>query len=371
MKKRSRAGSRRSWFLASVIGVAILVTLAVGFGGKVESLLHPQKGTVRANDSKAHCLDVPFTYGTVSQSAISAVTDSTGVTYNCLTVFNNPMSTWAAWESPWMFAKASDGWRSWIRASAAHQVVMSMDLIPQEASDAHDPLSWERPCAEGDYDQYAATLARNLVSYSAGGIVIRLGTEANGTWEADYVGTTSIEMSDWAKCYDNEVSAMRAVPGTHFLFVWSPNSCTADLPINKWYPGNSYVDIIGIDAYDGDCKTRKTVAQEGWNAFLTDSASNGSGDPDFPSLANVLAFATANGKPMSLPEWGLLAGDDDATYVTEIASLFNGGDFSFESYFDTGGNGTIARLGAAIPNATAAYAQAFKSSIRSAWSSRG
>ena len=103
----------------------------------------------------------------------------------------------------------------------------------------------------------------NLVSYGAGNIVIRLGIEANGTWEADYVGTTNAEMSDWAKCYANEVTAMRAVPGTHFLFVWNPNICTADIPLSRWYPGNSYVDIIGADAYDGDCGTLKTVAQEG------------------------------------------------------------------------------------------------------------
>ena len=42
-------------------------------------------------------------------------------------------------------------------------------------------------CAAGSYNQYATTLAQNLVSYGAGNIVIRLGTEANGTWEADYV----------------------------------------------------------------------------------------------------------------------------------------------------------------------------------------
>ena len=35
----------------------------------------------------------------------------------------------------------------------------------------------------------ATTLAKNLVSYGAGGIVIRLGIEANGEWEADYTGS--------------------------------------------------------------------------------------------------------------------------------------------------------------------------------------
>jgi beta-mannanase len=261
-----------------------------------------------------------------------------------------------------MFAARFDGWDGWLHASSTHQIVMSMDLIPQAVSNNRDSLTWEEPCAAGDYNQQATTLARNLVSYGAGSIVIRLGSEANGTWEADYVGTTSTEMSDWAKCYDNEVSAMRAVPGAHFLFVWDPNACTANLPIDEWYPGNSYVDIIGIDVYDRDCETLKAVAQEGWMAYLTDRASRGSADPSFPSLANIEAFAAANGKPMSFPEWGLPTGDDDATYVKEIAKLFNSGDFSFESYFDNGSDG-VAPLGSAIPKATAAYAQAFKSSL--------
>lgn len=363
--RRFLAGRRRSRVLAYILGAVILVVLLVGLGKEIESHLEAQAGPIKAGNSKAHCIDIAFAHGVLTESAIAAVTDSTGITYDCLSVFANPMPTWSDWETPWMFRASSDGWDAWLHASPVHQVVMSMDLIPQAVTSTHNPLTWEQLCAAGDYNHYATTLARNLVSYGAGSIVIRLGTEANGDWEADYVGTTSTEMSDWAKCYDNEVSAMRAVQGTRFLFVWNPSACTANLPIDKWYPGNSYVDIIGIDVYDKDCKTLKSVGQEGWKAYSTDSASSGSADPSFPSLANVEAFAAANGKPLSLPEWGLIAGDDDAIYVKEIASTFHSGDFSFESYFDTGGDG-IAALGAMIPNATAAYSQAFKSSLPNA-----
>ena len=314
-------------------------------------------GTITTGDSKAHCITLTFPGGVLDQSMISAATALTGVTYNCLETYANPMQTWEEWETPWMFSTVSDGWDAWLAASSAHQVVMSMDLIPQEVSNNGDPLSWEQPCAAGDYNQYATALAQNLVSYGAGNIVIRLGTEANGAWEADYVGTTSSEMSDWAQCFDNEVSAMRAVSGAHLLFVWNPNVCTLDIPINQWYPGNAYVDIMGVDAYDADCGTLQTVGQEGWTAYSTDSSSNGGNDPDFPSLVNMEAFAAANGKPLSFPEWGLGSGDDPA-YVTNMGQMFSSDDFSFESYFDTNNDG-IAALGSAIPNATAAYAKAF------------
>jgi hypothetical protein len=295
----------------------------------------------------------------MSQSMMDGMSSSTGITYNCVNLFDNPMPTWADWQDPWMFRTASDGWDAWLAASPGHQVIMGQDLIPQSVSSTGDPLAWEQSCASGAYNQYATALAKNLVSHGAGDIVIRLGPEANGSWEPDYVGTTSAEMSDWARCYANEVAAMRAVPGTHFLFVWNPNICTADIPLSKWYPGNSAVDIIGADAYDKDCGTLKSVSQEGWEAYSTDSSNGNAKDSNFPSLANIEAFAVAHDKPMSFPEWGVDAGDDDPAYVNDVARIFNTGDFAYQSYFDNNDDG-IAQLGSSIPRATAAYAKAFK-----------
>ena len=319
----------------------------------------PGGGAVTAGDSKVDCITLHFPGGVLKQSTITAATSLTGITYNCLETFANSMPTWADWETPWMFSTTSDGWDAWLAASPVRQIIMTMDLIPQSISDNDDPLIWEEACDAGSYNQYVTTLAKNLVSYGAGNIVIRLGSEANGSWEADYTGPTTTELNDWAKCYDNEVTAMRAVPGTHFLFVWNPNVCTQDFALDEWYPGNSYVDIIGADAYDLDCSTNKTVSEEGWTAYSTDSPANTPNDPNFPSLANIEAFSMANGKPMSFPEWGLGVGaPDDTTYMTDMGQMFNTDEFSFESYFDTHDDG-IAPLGSSIPSATAAYSRAF------------
>ena len=339
--------------IVAVLGASIAVVVIRGTGDP--------KPPVTAGDSKAHCITLGFRSGVINQGMITAANNLTGMNYDCLSTFANPMPTWSDWEQPWMFSTASDGWDAWLAASSAHQAIVGIDLIPESVANGKDPLTWEQACAAGAYDQHAATLARNLVSYGAGKVVIRLGIEANGTWEADYVGTTSAEMSAWGKCYANEVSAMRAVPGAGFLFVWNPNICTGTMPLAQWYPGNASVDIIGADAYDLDCNTQKTVSQEGWAQYSTNSLVNTKRNPDFPSLANIAAFATAHGKPLSFPEWGLGQGKpDDATYVTRLAQVFNGSDFSFESYFDDATH-DIAQLGPAIPKATAAYAQAFKS----------
>jgi hypothetical protein len=63
---------------------------------------------------------------------------------------------------------------------------------------------------------------------------------------------------------------------------------------------------------------------------------------------------------MSFPEWGIDSSlPDDAAYVADMGQMFNSDDFSFQAYFDDGDDG-IATLGPDIPNATAAYRNAFK-----------
>jgi hypothetical protein len=346
----SRLARRLLSVLASILlvsGLPMLLTPAIG----------ASVATITAGDSKAHCIDLGFPGGILRQSTITAASDVTGVTYNCLSIFAGPTANWDQWEDPWILS--TQGWDTWLTESSAHQIVMGMDLIPQSESDNIYPLSWEQPCANGSYDRYATALAQNLVSSGAGNIVIRLGVEANGVWEDDYVGRSASEMNAWATCYDNEVAAMRAVPGANFLFVWNPNVCVDNLPLSEWYPGNSYVDIIGVDAYDIDCWTLRSVSQEGWTPYFTDRAANPQGNNSFPSLANIEAFAAGNGKPMSFPEWGIIGGwPDDANYVTDMGQMFNQDNFSFESYFDNNTDAVIP-LGSAIPDATAAYSNVF------------
>jgi beta-mannanase len=149
------------------------------------------------------------------------------------------------------------------------------------------------------------------------------------------------------------------VSGSHFLFVWNPNICTENLPLNEWYPGNSYVDIIGADAYDEDCNNLQTVSEEGWAAYANDSSANTPNNSNYPSLNNIEAFAAANGKPFALPEWGESTSEsDDPTYVTDMGQMVKDDDTSFQAWFDDGSQGTQ-MLGPDIPLSTSAYEQEF------------
>jgi beta-mannanase len=142
---------------------------------------------------------------------------------------------------------------------------------------------------------------------------------------------------------------MRSVAGAHFLFDWNPAACDAGFSLSDAYPGDAYVDIIGIDAYDTDCESHASVAEEGWLPYLQ---SGGEG-----SIASIMNFARVNGKPISFPEWGLV-GSDDPTYVDGIASIIATSDVAYQSYFDCGCD-NITPLGSGAPNSLAAYKYAF------------
>ncbi|MGC1238341.1 MAG: glycosyl hydrolase [Acidimicrobiales bacterium] len=222
-----------------------------------------------------------------------------------------------------------------------------MDLIPLSLEDESDPLSWEQSCAAGDFDSYATELGANLVAAGLQNSVIRLGAEMNGTWESDFIGTTTQEQNLWATCFANEVTAMRQAPGENFLIDWDTNACKGPYPYANYYPGNAYVDIVGLDLYDVDCTTPNT------SVTFSQLSSETYGLTDFEE------FAAAQGKPMSFPEWGLstVPSGDDPAYINGMASTVASQDFAFETYFDGAGgtNSKAEALGSSTPLSLTTY----------------
>ena len=119
---------------------------------------------------------------------------------------------------------------------------------------------------------------------------------------------------------------MRSVPGAHFLFDWCVNANYRDIPLADFYPGNAYVDIIGIDFYDQTGVSIPAVGQPG----------------RFQALANeplglyaVEAFAAAHNKPLSIPEWGTVTTQgDDGAYVTAIGNFVASNDVAYQAWFN-------------------------------------
>jgi hypothetical protein len=288
---------------------------------------------ITAGPSRKSCL---YTGG-VLQPGLANAEAQTGTSPSCTMAYDGGQ-TWAQWDSPW-FADSYAGFTTWVAAEPqSRQLILGVNLIPNDLGDPSNPSGWEQSCDAEKFDAYSQTLGANLVATGLDNSVIRLGPEMNGSWEPDFMGTTTSEQRMWAKCFANEVTAMRQVAGEHFLFVWNPNACWENVPYSNYYPGNSYANILGLDLYDVACMAPST--QPAWSQLAREPA----------GLTYFEAFANARKKPMSFPEWGLVKdpSGDDSAYVNGIGSTIAKEDFSFETYFDAGDVG-ILQIGPETP----------------------
>jgi hypothetical protein len=313
-------------------------------------------GPIVAGASRSECLEPYTTPGVYSlaslEATVSAFDQQTKSNVTCLLAYLNGAQTWTDWQSPWIAGAAGAEYTSWVaQAPQTRQMVLDVDLIPVNLKDIDNPLGWEQSCAAGNFDSYATQLGVNLVAAGLQKSVIRLGVEMNGGWENDYMGTTTQEQNLWATCFANEVTSLRQAAGEHFLIDWNPNACTQSVPYSNFYPGNAYVDILGLDLYDIGCEapsTKLTFAQ---------LASENYG------LNTFEAFAAAQGKPMSFPEWGLATSPsgDDPAYIDGIGAAVANNDFAFEAYFDAGAGSSLI-LGPGTPLSLAAFQKWFGNS---------
>lgn len=304
--------------LSRAVGPSVAVT--------VRSSHAAPQGLIAAGPTRKECLEPNFDdTGLVAlQRAISGFDAETHSTVTCVSAYLNQQPTWSTWEHPWIDS-SQYGYTSWVaKEPQVRQLVLAVSLIPESLKDIKDPLGWEESCAAGDFNAYATVLGTSLVAAGLGDSVIRLGPEMNGIWEDDFVGTTIQEQTLWAQCFDNEVTGLRQATGERFLIDWNPNACVEDLPFANFYPGNAYVDIVGLDLFDVGCESPKTPLT--FSQLAAEPA----------GLKGFEAFAEARGKPMSLPEWGLMptAWIDDPGYINGIGALFSRQDFAFECYFD-------------------------------------
>ncbi|HEV2635581.1 MAG TPA: glycosyl hydrolase [Actinocrinis sp.] len=191
-------------------------------------------------------------------------------------------------------------WTQWHQESPGSLLVLNVPmLVPNEQpTDDATVAGLLRQGAAGDFDAHFATLARRLVAAGAGDTILLPGWEMNGT---TYTGRCGPDPADWKTYWQAIVTTMRAVPGQHFRFDFDPARGLQAVPWADCYPGDAYVDIIGMDSYD-------QAPGRSFEDYVN--------QPD--GLAAQVAFAAAHGKPVSYPEWGLFDYGDDPAFVTDM-----------------------------------------------------
>jgi len=244
----------------------------------------------------------------------------------------------------WMFTR---GW-----TGSGYTLSLAVPIIPSNPNGT--PVGSLATGATGAYNGYFVTLAQTLVADGEANADLRLGWEFTGNWYA-WSAMTPAADANFAHYFDQIVTAMRSVPGENFKFVWNPSarSFTAKgSTVEAAYPGNAFVDYIGLDSYDQSWLTPHTRAVS-WSLTT------------LPALTAAANFAAAMGKPLAMTEWGLATtakngfGDDPLYIKSMIDWLANPAhNVVYESYFDSSYD-TI--TGGADPLSLAAFAATWAS----------
>jgi beta-mannanase len=293
--------------------------------------------------------------GAADPSGIAAFAAATKTSPTIASDYLPASSGWAGLDGAngslsWLFA---DGW-----SASGYTLSLGVPMIPTDAN--NNPLGTLAEGATGAYNNYFVTLAQTLVAAGESNAYLRLGWEFDGSWYAWDAATPAAE-ANYAAYFDQIVTAMRSVSGEAFRFVWNPDASAfvpdqavdANYNVELAYPGNAYVDVIGLDAYDQSWATPQTPA----NAWSQSTA---------PALSAAASFAAQEGKPLSVCEWGVAIRSDghglgdDPLYVNNMVAWMSANAISYESYFDyntlpVGGDTNADITGGSFPNSLAAF----------------
>jgi len=103
----------------------------------------------------------------------------------------------------------------------------------------------------GDYDAYIRSWAMGVKSLNYT-IALRFAHEMNGNWYPWGVLTNGNSIGEYVKAWRHVHDIFTRVGTKNVIWVWSPNIVWTNSPnLKKLYPGNSYVDWIGLSGYYG------------------------------------------------------------------------------------------------------------------------
>ncbi|MDB5375529.1 MAG: hypothetical protein JWP04_4171 [Belnapia sp.] len=176
--------------------------------------------------------------------------------------------------------------------------------------------------ADHDYDAYYLSVARTLAASRAdddGPIYIRTGWEFNGDW---FPWSAAGKEADFIGAYRAFVDTFRSV-SDRFLFEWNVNESYGSMNPAKAYPGDDYVDIIGMDFY-WDTNWNSSNPAEAWESMVSRKY----------GLAWLEDFASAHGKPTAYSEWGVET-DNAAPYLAKVKQWFDSHNVVYQSYWNS------------------------------------
>ncbi|MCK9924115.1 glycoside hydrolase family 26 protein [Frankia sp. AgPm24] len=211
-------------------------------------------------------------------------------------------------------------------------------------------------CAKGAYDEQWKKLGTSLVAHNRADSIVRIGWEFNGTfmyWHSDS------DAAAFKTCFQKISSAIRSTD-PQVKIDWTFNAHASPVPSGNspWsaYPGDEYVDYVGIDSYDHFPPSKDDAT---WNKQCEDV--NG--------LCYVIRFAQQHGKKVGVGEWGVAScsgdgGGDNPFYIKKMYDTFRsaGTTMGYDAYFADAAPGNVCSTimnGGQNPKSAAEYKTLF------------
>jgi hypothetical protein len=213
------------------------------------------------------------------------------------------------------------------------ELIVSVPLIPHGAN-----LS---AAASGAYNGWWREAAQKLAAYDRD-MIIRTGWEMNGDgwWPWSGVGNPDA----FVGAYREFVETFRSV-SPDFRFDWTPNMGTQGMNPERLYPGDAYVDYIGMSVYENTQWLGGKSAGERWDYIVNQPH----------GLDWQRDFAAAHGKEMGYAEYA--SNFNDGEFVRRMAEWIKSNDVAYHSWWEADDtfNGDLQQH----PANLAAYAQAW------------
>lgn len=153
----------------------------------------------------------------------------------------------------------------------------------------------------GNYDAYIRQWARNARVWGRS-MYLRFAHEMNGNWYPWSPGINGNTNADYIAAWRHVVKIFREEGATNVQWIWSPNvAYSGSTPFADLYPGDAYVDWVGLDGYNGG----RALSQR-WLSFSQ------------IFMASYEALAAMTSKPMMITETASTElGGDKAAWIRQ------------------------------------------------------
>lgn len=213
----------------------------------------------------------------------------------------------------WADYDGSVGWAADLWRSIDRPVFWSVPLIPKGAS-----LS---EAARGDYNDHYRKAAETLAKFrpQEKQLYLRTGWEFNGDWMP---WTAQKDPEAFAEAFRQFATSFRTV-SKRFLVEWNVNIGEVGMNPEKAYPGDRFVDLVGMDFY-WQLKWDPADPNRAWEWAVSRPY----------GLRWHQEFAKSHGKPTTYSEWGI-SSNVAAPYLQQARAWFDTHPVVFHTYWDS------------------------------------